>query len=230
MSDPDPESIRAAMDEAWRDHHHARDQTWRALQIEFLIAAAVVGVNWQIDSLFAAVVSGWLVFLTALCGVQITLHHRNRVEITKFRHIMHCEEVLGLHRDDLINGVTMPEKISFWHVFCPWKGNTALFILRMHVAILVFSILFLAWGVTHTKTAEPRPNQSVQAHRCTSLTISDSGLRRTARHHLHQRGPGKRFQTRRSHQQELLRLQATIELCRARPVTVRELAWARPQP
>lgn len=144
---PDKESIRAVMDQAWRDHHHARDQTWRALQIEFLIVAAVVGVNWQIESPFAAAISGFLILFTALSGIQITLHHRNRVEITKFRHIMHCEEALGLHSPELIDGVTMPKPIKFWHVFAPWKGNTALFILRMHVVILVFSVLFLAWRV-----------------------------------------------------------------------------------
>ena len=144
---PDNESIRTAMDQAWRDHHHARDQTWRALQIEFVIVAAVVGVNWQIESPFAAAVSGFLILLITLCGIQITLRHRNRVEITKFRHIIHCEEALGLHSSELIDGVTMPEAIKFWHVFSPWKGNTALFILRMHVVILVFSVLFLAWVV-----------------------------------------------------------------------------------
>lgn len=145
MNEVDNESIRLAMDEAWRDHQHTRDQTWKALQIEFMIAAAVVGINWQIYSLFASVISGILVFITALCGVQITVRHRNRVVITKFRHIMHCEEALGLHRDNLIDKVRMPEPVSFWHVFCPWKGNTGLFILRMHVAILIFSLLFLGW-------------------------------------------------------------------------------------
>lgn len=151
VNEIDRESIRLAMEEAWRDHQHTRDQTWKALQIEFMIAAAAVGINWQIDSLFASVVSGILVFITALCGVQITLHHRNHVEIGKFRHIMHCGEALGLYREDLIDGVKMPKPISFWLAFCPWQRSTAIFILRMHMAILMLSMLFLAWRVLYVR-------------------------------------------------------------------------------
>lgn len=147
MKEIESESIRAAMHDAWHDHHHARDQTWRALQIEFFIAAAVVGANWQMDSPFTAVISVLLVIVVALCGVEITVHYRNRVEDDKFRHIMHCEEALGLRRDDLIDGVKPPQRIKFWDVFNPWRKNTALFILRMHVGILMFALLFLGWRI-----------------------------------------------------------------------------------
>lgn len=135
------------MDEAWRDHQHTRDQTWKALQMEFVIAAAVVGLNWKISSVYGALISGFVLFILALCGVQITLRHRNRVELDKFRHIMHCEEALGLHRSELIDGVQMPRPISFFQAFNPVKGNTALFILRMHIAILGFSLLFILYSL-----------------------------------------------------------------------------------
>lgn len=36
MKMPKNESVRIAMDQAWRDHHHARNQTWRALQMDNL--------------------------------------------------------------------------------------------------------------------------------------------------------------------------------------------------
>ena len=147
MNDFLQQSIISAMELAWRDHHHARDQTWKALQIEFAIAAAVVGINWAITSITLGLASGILLFITTLCGVQITLRHRNRVELTKFRHIMNCEETLGLRKDGLIDKVKSPEKIKFIEAFLPWKGNTALFILRMHIAILLFSALFIIWRI-----------------------------------------------------------------------------------
>jgi hypothetical protein len=147
MSDTSQQSIISAMELAWRDHHHARDQTWKALQIEFIISAAVVGINWTITSVLVGLASGFLLLITTLCGVQITLRHRNRVELTKFRHIMNCEEALGLRQVGLIDSVKSPEKIKFIEAFLPKKGNTALFILRMHVAILLFSVMFIIWRV-----------------------------------------------------------------------------------
>ena len=141
------ESIRMAMNQAWQDHHHTRDQTWKALQAELLICAGVIGINWQIQSFWITVSSGILLFIVTLCGIQITLRHRNKVELRKFDHIMNCEEALGLHRHDLISNVKRPEPISFWDAFRPEKANTALFILRMHIAIWVFSILFIVWRV-----------------------------------------------------------------------------------
>jgi hypothetical protein len=142
--EPETESIRLAMDEAWRDHQHTRDQTWLALKIELAVAAGVVGANWTANSALLGIASGVLMLITALCGVQITLRHR-RVEVTKFNHIMNCEEALGLR--DLITDVKRPELISFWDAFKPRKGNTARFILRMHVAILLFSLLFIVWRI-----------------------------------------------------------------------------------
>lgn len=139
------ESVRKAMDEAWRDHQHTRDQTWKALQAEFLLAVAVVGAAWQTHSTVVIVGAATLVFVVSLCGIQITLRHRNSVELMKFRHIMNCEEVLGLHRDDLISGVKMPQAVSFLDAFRRTKANTAVFILRMHVAIMFFSLLILIW-------------------------------------------------------------------------------------
>ena len=147
MSHPSEDSVIAAMNMAWKDHHHARDQTWKALQIEFAIAAAVIGINWSITSFEVGVASGFLLFINTLCGIQISLRHRNKVEVTKFRHIMNCEEALGLHKKGLIDGIKAPQKIDSIEILHPLKGNTALFILRMHVSIFLFSILFLFWRI-----------------------------------------------------------------------------------
>ena len=137
------ESIRKAMDEAWRDHRHTRDQTWKALQAEFALAVAVVGAAWENGSTVFIIGAAFLVFVICLCCIQISLRHRNSVELTKFRHILNCEEALGLHRNDLISDVGMPQPMKFsdairWH-----KASTALFIMRMHIAIMSFALFIL---------------------------------------------------------------------------------------
>jgi len=148
MDGDEPANIRAAMDAAWRDHQHTRDQTWKALQAEFVIAAGLIGVNWELQNSAFAVFSCVLLSFVALCGIQITLRHRNKVELLKFEHILNCEEALGLHRPSLISKVKMPKEIRFfWDVVNPWKHNTALFILRMHCAVFLFAVLFLVTRV-----------------------------------------------------------------------------------
>ena len=73
------ESIRKAMDEAWRDHQHTRDQTWKALQAEFALAVAVVGAVWKTESTVVIIGAAVLVFVISLCCIQISLRHRNSV-------------------------------------------------------------------------------------------------------------------------------------------------------
>jgi hypothetical protein len=140
----DADSIRLAMDLAWRDHHHMREQTWKALQIEAVLVAGLVGVDWQIQNVYATIAAGLLVLLVAPFGIQITLRHRQG-EIRKFTHITNCEEALGLHRDDLIPRAMarIPSPVRFIDAFRPSVSNTSVFILRMHIAIMLFSILYV---------------------------------------------------------------------------------------
>lgn len=140
----DPDSIRLAMDLAWRDHHHMREQTWRALQMEAVLVAGLVGIDWQIQNIYATIAAGLLVLVAAPFGIQITLRHRQG-EIRKFTHIINCEEALGLHRDDLLppNSISLPKSVRLIDAFRPSVSNTSVFILRMHIAILLFSILYV---------------------------------------------------------------------------------------
>jgi hypothetical protein len=140
----DPESIRLAMELAWRDHHHMREQTWRALQIEAALAAGLVGIDWQIQNIYVTIATGILVVLASIYGVLITLHHR-KGEIRKFIHIVNCEEALGLHSDDLLPPDTtkLPRALRFIDVLNPKVQNTSAFILRMHTAILIFAVLYI---------------------------------------------------------------------------------------
>lgn len=141
----DPESIRLAMELAWRDHHHMREQTWRALQVEAALAAGLVGIDWRIQNIYVTVAAGILVMLASIYGVLITLHHR-KGEIRKFTHIVNCEEALGLHSDELLPpGTTnLPKALRLIDALNPRVQNTSAFILRMHAAIMIFAVLYIA--------------------------------------------------------------------------------------
>ncbi len=118
--------------------------------MEAVLAAGLVTVDSQFGNPVSTLAAATLVVLAALFGIWISLHHR-KLERRKFEHIMNCEQYLGLLRKDLIasydddknGGVRLPETFSFWAVFNPFQRNTAIFILRMHVAIMLFAIIVL---------------------------------------------------------------------------------------
>ena len=137
MATPDPESIRLALDKAWQDHHHTRDQTWKSLQIEAALVAGLIGIDWQLATIQATVAAGLLVMIAAFFGMRITIQHRNNVECKKFDFITKFENALGI--DTIIGGKTkLPGPISFFDAFNFNRNNTALFILRMHITIFIF--------------------------------------------------------------------------------------------
>lgn len=154
---PDNETVRLALQLAWQDHHHARDQTWRAVQIEAVLGAGLVTVDTQFRNPVSTMAAAVLVVLAALFGILISLHHR-KLERRKFLHIQNCEEYLRLHRKDLIpsydedkeGGIRSPQIFSFWAVLNPYCQSTSIFILRMHVAIILFAFIVLATRVYFT--------------------------------------------------------------------------------
>lgn len=94
------DALIAAMNAAWTDHHHARDQTWKILQMEAVLGAGLVSVDAQFKLPIATIIAAALVILSSFAGIMITLRHRD-LERRKFIHIMNCEEELGLHRPDI---------------------------------------------------------------------------------------------------------------------------------
>jgi len=155
---PSEASLLKAMELAWNDHHHARDQTWKTVQVVAILGAGLLTIDLQYRSLLATGLSATLVILAAIVGVGITWNHR-KLERRKFIHLMNCEELLGLHRDDIIpfdrggdwakdkdvlvkdGAVSVPSKYRPWDVINPLKQNTSLFILRIHLAIMAFALL-----------------------------------------------------------------------------------------
>ena len=145
MSSPDPteETLRKCLELEWQDHIQTRRQTWKALAVQVALAIGLVALDWQVGNLAATTVFGVVVIAAAQLGIQTSLHHRE-VEIRKFTHILRLEEQLGLHRPGLFTDVSVPAPIRWADAFRPGKSNTVLFILRMHVAVQVFALLYVA--------------------------------------------------------------------------------------
>lgn len=98
---PSDESVLKVMELAWKDHHHARNQTWKTVQMVAILGAGLISVDFQYKNIWATLSAAILVINAAVFGILITWHHR-KLEIRKFIHIMNCEQYLGLHRYDLI--------------------------------------------------------------------------------------------------------------------------------
>jgi hypothetical protein len=165
-SKPSDEILLKAMELAWKDHHHARDQTWKTVQMVSVLGAGLLTIDLQYKSLLATTLSAVLVLLVAAVGLGITWNHR-KLERRKFIHLMNCEELLGLYQDDIIpldhgdywaknqsdlvkdSAVSVPRKYSLIDIINPLKQNTSLFILRIHLAIMAFALLIvvLRWQI-----------------------------------------------------------------------------------
>jgi hypothetical protein len=139
-------SIQALMEQAWADHHHTRRQSWEALKLELVVAAGIVGIRFARAeaSTNLTSIAALLLCLLALTGAMITFHHRV-VEREQLRRIANCEAALGLTA--LLGPTRDPEPLYIWDMICPWKANTSIFFLRMHVGILVFALTVLIVGL-----------------------------------------------------------------------------------
>ena len=51
IAEPSEESLISTIECAWQDHHHMRDQTWKTLQMEAVLVAAVVAVEFKYGQL-----------------------------------------------------------------------------------------------------------------------------------------------------------------------------------
>ena len=68
---PTEESIRTAMELAWRDHHHARDQTWKTVQIVAVLGAGLLSMDLVNKNLIATAFASVLVIIAAAFGAGI---------------------------------------------------------------------------------------------------------------------------------------------------------------
>ena len=145
---PSERSLQKMLEIQWQDHFQTRAQTWKALEITALIAIALVGLDWRASNPIITVGAAFLLFVIAQFGIQITLKHR-QVERTKFLIIAGLENELGLDKlekqfADVGVQLTPPQPLSWWSIFQIRKSNNPLFIMRMHFAIQLFALGYLA--------------------------------------------------------------------------------------
>ena len=149
---PLDDAVIGALNQAWQDHHHMRDQTWRVVQMEAMLCAGLVAVEFTYGNVATTVLGAILVALIGYCGFCITWHHRKR-EKEKFQTIAKCQEQLRLspgvieipeeegkdQKDPIIAPKTLREAL-----LCALnlrKNNTFLFLCRLHLVMILFSLL-----------------------------------------------------------------------------------------
>jgi len=138
---PTEETLRNQLQLEWQDHIQTRSQTWKTLEIEAALVLGLVGADLKFDNVGVAVILSVLLIISCISGIGITVHHR-RGQIRKFTHIDRIEEVLGLHQKGLLDAVHPPSEFKWIDILIPWRNNTPLFILRMHIAIMIFTVIY----------------------------------------------------------------------------------------
>jgi len=139
---PNKETLRHQLQLEWQDHIQTRAQTWKTLEIEAALFLGLIGADLKLNNVWLTLVLGLILVIASMSGVIITVHHR-RGQVRKFTHIDRLEEALGLHRPGLMDDVKPPAEFRWSEVLNPAKVNTPLFILRMHVAILLFASTYV---------------------------------------------------------------------------------------
>jgi len=137
-----PELLKL-LETEWEDHFQTRRQTWKALEVAALITVAVVGVQWKSTDPSICFISSVLLIFVSLFGMQITLRHRNSVEVAKFTIITEIEKHLNFQATDL----NIPKPIEILDIIRFRKSNTSLFILRMHGIIFLLAIVMLILSI-----------------------------------------------------------------------------------
>jgi len=128
------------MEMEWRDHFQTRAQTWRLLEIEALVAIALVGLDWRLGSTAATVLLASLLVVLAAFGAQLTYHHR-KAEVGKIMHVYNVEKALGII-DKYAPEVT-PMKPIVWHDVVSFRANASLYLMRIHFILIAFGVTYL---------------------------------------------------------------------------------------
>jgi len=141
-NDADEGYLRLALHIEWLDHFQTRRQTWKALEVSALCLAAFVLAGLRIENPWVVTILGAVVISGALAGAAVCWHHR-KAQVRKFTHIDRLEDALGLHAPGLLDDVRPPRAFRPTDIFDLRQSNTPLFVLRMHLAIVAFTVVYL---------------------------------------------------------------------------------------
>jgi hypothetical protein len=140
--DADDQRLSLALHIEWLDHFQTRRQTWKALEVSALCLAAFVLAGLRIDNRWIVTVLGAVVVCGSLAGAVMSWHHR-KAQVRKFTHIDRLENALGLHEPGLLDDVHPPRAFRLSDIVDPRETNTPLFVLRMHLVVAAFTIVYL---------------------------------------------------------------------------------------
>lgn len=148
--DTDKKVLLKFLEFEWLDHFQTRKQTWKTLEIEAVLVAGLIGIDWQLQNHVATGIASALLIMAAYFGARITLHHRE-VEVRKMSTIIDIEKKLGAEEMGLFKNVKVPSAMKWYEVFPrkPNKPSTLLFILIIHYIILAFGIIYLFFTVRY---------------------------------------------------------------------------------
>jgi hypothetical protein len=156
---PAPDSLRSAIDKAWWDIHHSRDQTWKALQIVVAMMAGMIAIDWQLTDARATLAAGALVIVAAVFGISVAYRHRRQVEEPQIKVIRECERLLGIAY--LYREMHEPRVMRWWDTLVIWRSSVSLFIMRMQIVLVVFACIYM--GVRHEVGYPPQPDGAAPA-------------------------------------------------------------------
>ena len=141
---PDKQTLLHQLQLTWQDHIQTRNQTWKTLEIEAALVLGLIGADLKFNNTWVTIIIGIVLIVASLSGIAITVHHR-RGQIRKFIHMIRIEKTLGLHRPGLLDDVHPPREFKWSDLINPnpKRINTPLFILRMHIAMLAFTIIYI---------------------------------------------------------------------------------------
>mgnify|MGYP006293646525 CR=1 FL=1 len=141
-SKPTEKTLQTQLRLEWQGHEQTRAQIWKTPGIQALLIVGLDGGDIKFANIWVVVVLGTVMLISGIAGILITRHH-GIGQIRKFRHILRIDEQLGLHKPGLLDDVGLPTEFRWFHIIEPWQTNTPLFILRMHVAITVFVVIYI---------------------------------------------------------------------------------------
>ena len=129
------EAISRDLQTQWQDHFHMRDQTWKVLQYTIIFFLGIIGLEITGVEKIVLILGYIAVICITISGMLIALHHRRRQK-EKFKIILEYEKLLGL--DAIIKSV-----LEGAHTGITGFMNTTIFIVTMHIAVLIISLVLL---------------------------------------------------------------------------------------
>ena len=135
---PESDSLRQQLQIEWADHIQSRAQSWHTVQLEVLLAAALIGVDVSFEDQLLVIMMASFASVAAVMGFVFSLIHW-QVQERIFRNIESIEKALGL---DQVIRLHSAGGVRPWLIFDPRSGLGVVMILRTHLMILIFATAY----------------------------------------------------------------------------------------